>query len=441
MSLKHLLNEEDAESYPVYAPQLRWGETDDSGFFDELSLAFFVVSPDGTVLGEMNLQLEEALNSIFDQQYSLEFEVYAPIRAIRETISKATKEKDAIARVQINVYGTRAASGAVGRELSSRKIYLQQPECIRSDTIYDNPHFLKLGEHEAAEDIQSSAIVESLSEENTRQAVKETITGVYSALTRGQHLQALEGDRRLCTSLLSHQKQALDFMDQRENGPISSDYLLWKPEELEGQIRYRHTITGVLSTLQQSETGGGILADEMGMGKTLSVLALVLRTRDSAHSWATTVEPATTEDYDTRDRSRSRATLVVASSDLMINEWLQELERPFSGTAWYLMKDVWTTKSSGFAPRNFKRIDGDCPTSKRERILEDFAHDDNLRVLIMTTGTGAVGLNLAVANRVFIVEPQWNPSVENQAIARALRLGQRCAVLVTRYVVESSVEQ
>jgi hypothetical protein len=35
MSLKHLLNEEDAESYPVYAPQLRWGETEDSGFFDE----------------------------------------------------------------------------------------------------------------------------------------------------------------------------------------------------------------------------------------------------------------------------------------------------------------------------------------------------------------------------------------------------------------------
>jgi SNF2 family DNA or RNA helicase len=46
---------------------------------------------------------------------------------------------------------------------------------------------------------------------------------------------------------------------------------------------------------------------------------------------------------------------------------------------------------SGFAPKNFKRIDGDCPTAKREKILEDFANDQNLRVLIMTTGTGAVG--------------------------------------------------
>jgi SWI/SNF-related matrix-associated actin-dependent regulator of chromatin subfamily A3 len=54
---------------------------------------------------------------------------------------------------------------------------------------------------------------------------------------------------------------------------------------------------------------------------------------------------------------------------------------------------------------------------------------------------GLDSLNLAVANRVFIVEPQWNPSVENQAVARALRLGQKQPVLVTRYVVDCSVEQ
>jgi SWI/SNF-related matrix-associated actin-dependent regulator of chromatin subfamily A3 len=40
---------------------------------------------------------------------------------------------------------------------------------------------------------------------------------------------------------------------------------------------------------------------------------------------------------------------------------------------------------------NYLRIDGDCPTSKREKILDDFAKDPRFRVLIMTTGTGAVG--------------------------------------------------
>ncbi|RYN65540.1 hypothetical protein AA0117_g12125 [Alternaria alternata] len=88
-----------------------------------------------------------------------------------------------------------------------------------------------------------------------------------------------------------------------------------------------------------------------------------------------------------------------------------------------------------------ERIDGECSTGKRERIIRQFTNNPNLRVLIITTGTGAVGLNLATANRIFIFEPQWNPSVENQAVARALRLGQKQAVLVTRYVVEDTVEQ
>lgn len=158
---------------------------------------------DGTVLGEINLQLEEALNSIFEQQYSLEFEVFAPIRAIRETISKSTKETDAIARVQINIYGGSTASKTVGRELSQRKFYLQRPEYVRSGAAYDNPHVLKLENFGVIETSQTLDVVEPIVEKATAQIVKETVTGVYSALTRSQNLIALEGDRRLRTALLS----------------------------------------------------------------------------------------------------------------------------------------------------------------------------------------------------------------------------------------------
>ncbi|CAI7653087.1 unnamed protein product [Penicillium viridicatum] len=59
----------------------------------------------------------------------------------------------------------------------------------------------------------------------------------------------------------------------------------------------------------------------------------------------------------------------------------------------------------------------------------------------MTTGTGAFGLNLQSVNRVFIVEPQWNPSVEDQAISRAIRLGQKQQVVVVRYCVKNSIEE
>jgi SNF2 family DNA or RNA helicase len=49
--------------------------------------------------------------------------------------------------------------------------------------------------------------------------------------------------------------------------------------------------------------------------------------------------------------------------------------------------------------------------------------------------------NLSVASRVHILEPQWNPSVENQAIGRALRWGQDKRVVVIRYIMEETVEK
>lgn len=50
-------------------------------------------------------------------------------------------------------------------------------------------------------------------------------------------------------------------------------------------------------------------------------------------------------------------------------------------------------------------------------------------------------LTITAANRVHLVEPQWNPFVEEQAIARAVRMGQKREVTVVRYMVKGSVEK
>jgi len=78
---------------------------------------------------------------------------------------------------------------------------------------------------------------------------------------------------------------------------------------------------------------------------------------------------------------------------------------------------------------------------ERRSMILDFQQDPTIPALLMTLGTGAVGLNLTVANRVHILEPQWNPSIEKQAIGRVMRLGQEKSVTVVRYVVEHTVEQ
>lgn len=49
-------------------------------------------------------------------------------------------------------------------------------------------------------------------------------------------------------------------------------------------------------------------------------------------------------------------------------------------------------------------------------------------------------LNLTIATQVHLLEPQWNPSVESQAVGRVLRLTQEKPVVITRYIMEDTIE-
>lgn len=68
------------------------------------------------------------------------------------------------------------------------------------------------------------------------------------------------------------------------------------------------------------ETGGGILSDEMGMGKSLSILALILKTLGTAQTWTSQHAVSGDEPLESwRPKTRVRASLIVASSDRMFD--------------------------------------------------------------------------------------------------------------------------
>ncbi|ROW06785.1 hypothetical protein VMCG_04012 [Cytospora schulzeri] len=90
---------------------------------------------------------------------------------------------------------------------------------------------------------------------------------------------------------------------------------------------------------------------------------------------------------------------------------------------------------------SYIQIDGRVSPADRETRLAKFQQDPAVLVLLISIQTGAVGLTLTCANRVHLAEPQWNPAVEEQAIARVLRMGQKQRVTVVRYVTEYSVEE
>jgi SNF2 family DNA or RNA helicase len=84
---------------------------------------------------------------------------------------------------------------------------------------------------------------------------------------------------------------------------------------------------------------------------------------------------------------------------------------------------------------------GKIPQNQRTPILDRFKNDPDMHVLLMSYGTGSVGLNLQFANYVFLFDRWWNPAVEDQAINRAHRLGQRHPVTVTRFLSGNTIEQ
>jgi len=83
---------------------------------------------------------------------------------------------------------------------------------------------------------------------------------------------------------------------------------------------------------------------------------------------------------------------------------------------------------------------GKVPHSERQSVLKAFKEDASKHVILMSYGTGSVGLNLQFANYVFLFDRWWNPAVEDQAINRAHRIGQKSPVFVKRFITENTIE-
>lgn len=156
----------------------------------------------GTEFGVLNTHASKALENLV-QQSSLQFEAIGSTQTIRETIGRVTKATDAVVRININVYGPRESCQQIGRHFSSQKLYLQRPDKLRIGSTYENPHVLSFS------DMQMSSCENHLDVGSNRawklddaEKFKETISNVYSSLTRGAKLSKIEGDHRLKRTLL-----------------------------------------------------------------------------------------------------------------------------------------------------------------------------------------------------------------------------------------------
>lgn len=91
--------------------------------------------------------------------------------------------------------------------------------------------------------------------------------------------------------------------------------------------------------------------------------------------------------------------------------------------------------------RGIKYLSMTGDTKDRHVLVDKFQSDPSYKVFVMTLKTGGVGLNLTAADTIFIYDPWWNKTVENQAIDRAYRLGQDNTVFAYKMILKDTIEE
>ncbi|WP_396168633.1 SNF2-related protein [Flavobacterium sp.] len=87
----------------------------------------------------------------------------------------------------------------------------------------------------------------------------------------------------------------------------------------------------------------------------------------------------------------------------------------------------------------YEYLDGQ--TTNREDKVNNFQNNKDVRVFLISLKAGGTGLNLTEADYVFLVDPWWNPAVENQAIDRCYRIGQKQKVMAYRMICKDTIEE
>jgi superfamily II DNA or RNA helicase len=134
-----------------------------------------------------------------------------------------------------------------------------------------------------------------------------------------------------------------------------------------------------------------------------------------------------------------------AETSSKVEPLIEALEDAVSEGHKALVFSQWTSLLDRVEPHlhaagiKFTRLDGS--TKDRASVVNEFQDEAGPPVLLVSLKAGGTGLNLTAADHVFLLDPWWNPAVEEQAADRAHRFGQERPVMVYRMVTKDTVEE
>ncbi|KAH7101209.1 SNF2 family N-terminal domain-containing protein [Auriculariales sp. MPI-PUGE-AT-0066] len=89
----------------------------------------------------------------------------------------------------------------------------------------------------------------------------------------------------------------------------------------------------------------------------------------------------------------------------------------------------------------FTRFDGRMSKAQKDASIKLIKESPDVHIILISLSTGGIGLNLTCCNRVILLDPWWNPAIEEQAFDRAHRLGQKKPVEIYKLTIPNTVEK
>ncbi|KAK5116605.1 hypothetical protein LTR85_009230 [Meristemomyces frigidus] len=278
-----------------------------------------------------DLKVASTLIPMINSPESNKFRVRAYLQSHKRTNHQTMGQHVSLSYLPISIalYGPRKHSTWLGTHLSQKQLFLSDPKHagVPGGKEVVNPHEIRTvygpnalsGQRRP----QGSQPVQSLN--RTAEEIRRDTSSLFDNLVKHEDLPEMEPmSGSIATPLMSHQKQALHFLTDHEkahedDNVDSPGFSLWKPQvDNRSRQTWYNVITGQQVLQKPEPVLGGILADMMGLGKTLSILSLIAETRRDARAFAATQPPDAQE-------TNAKATLIICPKSVMSN-WVEQIE-------------------------------------------------------------------------------------------------------------------